>query len=202
MTASSEGSDQIVVSYVRQPDEHIAVMRQAGRRFAIRRPGNAYQRWGLLLLWVIGVSAGLAALFHFLRAHVFIPVFGIPPSLDKNDLMVIWIIPTAILYVLVGFYFRWLTRRRLATMQSRIRPGITITVTMTSRGASWDTAHSSMWLAWSEITDITSQNRRIEFDLETFVTYIPLSAFSNREEQDAIFSRILGLWRADRAIQP
>jgi hypothetical protein len=116
--------------------------------------------------------------------------------------MMIWLVPTLIVYVLVNLYYRWLTRRRLAALRSRIRPDITINVTIRPEGASWNTAHSSMWFAWREITDITSRNGRIEFDLETFVTYIPLSAFSNREEQDAIFSRILGLWRADRAIQP
>ncbi|MGM4983119.1 hypothetical protein [Rhizobium sp. 11_C7_N12_5] len=45
MTTTSEDNDRIVVSYVRQPDEHIAVMRQAGRRLAVRRTPNAYDRW-------------------------------------------------------------------------------------------------------------------------------------------------------------
>jgi hypothetical protein len=202
MTTLSEDSDRIVVSYVRQPDEHVAVMRQAGRRFAMRRPANAYGRWGSLLLWAIGGAAGLAGLFHLLRAYFFIPVLGTSPSLDENDLMAIWLVPTLIIYVLIVLYYRWLTRRRLAAMRSRIRPDIAVTVTMTPEGASWDTAHSSMWLAWAEIIDIGRRNGRIEFDLEAFITYIPLSAFSDQEEQDAVFRRILGLWKAERAIQP
>lgn len=202
MTTLSEDSERIVVSYVRQPDEHIAVMRQAGRRFAMRRPANAYDRWGSFLLWAICGSAGLAGLFHLLRAYLFVPVFGISPLLDENDLMAIWLVPTLIVYVLIVLYYRWLTRRRLAAMRSRIRPDITVTVTMTPEGASWNTAHSSMWLAWGEIIDIGRRNSRIEFDLEAFIAYIPLSAFANQEDQDALFRRILVLWKADRAIQP
>jgi hypothetical protein len=202
MTATSEDSDQIIVSYVRQPDEHIAVMRQTGRRLTQRRPANAFNRWGLFLLCAIGGGAGSAALFHVLRTYVYIPVLGISSSVDETDLMMIWLVPTLIVYVLINLYYRWLTRRGLATLRSRIRPDITITVTITPEGASWNTAHSSMWLAWSEITNIGRRNGRIEFDLESFVTYIPTSVFSSQEEQDAAFRRILGLWKAEQAIQP
>lgn len=202
MTTLSEDSDRIVVSYVRQPDEHIAVMRQAGRRFAISRRANAYRSGGMLLLCAIGIGGGAAALFHVLRAYFYVPVLGISPSLDESDLMMIWLVPTVIVYVIINLYYRWLTRRRLAAMRSRIRPDIAVTVTMTPEGASWNTAHSSMWLAWAEIIDIGRRDGRIEFDLEAFITYIPLSAFSNQEEPDAVFRRILGLWKAERAIQP
>ncbi|MBM7050367.1 MULTISPECIES: hypothetical protein [Rhizobium] len=202
MTTTSADNDRIVVSYVRQPDEHIAVMRRAGRRLAARRPANAYDRWGLLPLWAIGGGAGLAGLFHVLRAYLFVPVFGISPSVDEGEMMMIWLVPTLIVYVLIVLYSRWLTRRRLAAMRSRIRPDITITVTMTPEGASWNSAHTSMWLAWSEITNIGRRDGRIEFDLEAFVTYIPVSAFSNQGEQDAALRRILGFWKAERAIQP
>lgn len=202
MTTPSEDIDRIVVSYVRQPDEHIAVMRQAGRRFAMRHPANSYERWGSFLLWAIGGSAGLAGLFHLLRAYLFVPVFEISPSVDEGDMMMIWLFPTLIIYVLIVLYYRWLMRRRLAAMRSRIRLDITVTVTMTPEGACWDTAHSSMWLAWAEIIDIGRRSGRIEFDLEAFITYIPLSAFSDQGEQDAVFRRILGFWRAERAIQP
>lgn len=202
MTTTSEDNDRIVVSYVRQPDEHMTVMRQAGRRFAMRRTPKAYDRWGLLLLYAIGASAGLTGLFHLLRAYIFVPVLGISPSLDESDLMVIWLVPSMVVYVLVNLYYRWLTRRRLAAVRSRIRPDITITVTMTPEGASWNSAHTALSLAWSEITNIGHRNGRIEFDLESMVTYIPTSVFSNREEQDAAFARILGFWQAGRAIQP
>ena len=202
MTATSEDNDQIIVSYVRQPDEHIAVMRQAGRRLTQRRPTNAFNRWGLLLLCAIGGGAGAAALFHVLRTYVYIPLLEIPPSLNEGDLMMIWLIPTLIVYVLINLYYRWLTRRGLAALRARIRPDITITVTIDAEGVSWNTAHSSMWLSWGEISDIGRRNGRIEFDLESFVTYIPTSVFSSQEEQDAAFRRILGLWKAERGIQP
>ena len=202
MTATSEDNSQIVVSYVRRPAEHIAVMQQTGRRFMVRRPASAFDRWGVLLLCAIGGGGGAAALFHVLRTYFYVPILGISPSLDEGDLMMIWLVPTLIVYVLFLLYYRWLARRRLARMRSRIRPDITVTVAMTPEGASWNTAHSSMWLAWGEIIDIGRRNGRIEFDLESFVTYIPTSVFSDQKEQDAVFGRILGLWKAERAIQP
>ena len=202
MTATSEDNSQIVISYVRRPEEHIAVMQQTGRRFMVRRPASAFDRWGVLLLCAIGGGGGAAALFHVLRTYFYVPILGISPSLDEGDLMMIWLVPTLIGYVLFLLYYRWLAGRRLARMRSRIRPDITVTVTMTPEGASWNTAHSSMWLAWGEIIDIGRRNCRIEFDLESFVTYIPTSVFSDQKEQDAVFGRILGLWKAERAIQP
>jgi hypothetical protein len=75
MTTTSENSDKIIVSYVRRPDEHIAVMQQAGRRFTLRRPVNAFDRAGLLLLCAIG-SGGGAAVLHVLRTYFYVPILG------------------------------------------------------------------------------------------------------------------------------
>lgn len=202
MTTMAEDDNQITVSFVRQPSEHIAVMRQAGRRFAAGRSSNAHDAWGWYTLYAIGGGAGLAALFHVLRRYVFAPVLGIPLSITQSDMLIIWFVPTLIIYVLILFYSRWLTRRRLAAMESRIRPGMSVAVTITPEGASWSTAHTSMWFSWCEITNIGHHSGRIEFDLESFVAYIPAAAFATQGEQDAVFGRILGFWQAGQAIQP
>ncbi|MGZ9724091.1 hypothetical protein [Rhizobium miluonense] len=202
MTTGSEDDKSITLSFVRQPDEHVAIMRQAGRRFALRRPSNAQNATAWFVLSAIGVGAGLPVLFHLLRGYVFIPVFGLSSSIHEADMAIIWLVPTLIVYVLILVYSRWATRRRLATMQSRIRPDVTITVTANADGASWISTNTTIWLGWREIADISRRNGRIEFDLESFVTYIPASAFSNQGEQDAAFARILGFWRAAHPVQP
>lgn len=115
---------------------------------------------------------------------------------------IIWLVPTLVLYALTLVYFRWLGRRRMATMQTHIRPDILITVTITPKGATWDSKQSSMWLGWSEILDIGLRDKRIEFDLEAFATYIPVAAFFSEAEQQAAFARILGFWRAANPVQP
>jgi len=202
MTTEPEDDHSMTVSFVRQPDEHLAVMRQAGRRFAARRSPNAQNQAAWFVLSAIAVGAALPVFFHLLREYVFIPIFGLAPSIDKGDMAIIWLVPTLILYALFLTYSTWQMRRRLAAMQARIRPDITITVTITPAGATWNTGQTSIWLAWSEIVDIGLRDKRIEFDLESFATYIPASAFSSEVEQQAAFARILGLWRAANPVQP
>jgi small-conductance mechanosensitive channel len=194
--------DRLILSFVRQPEEHAAVMRQAGRRFGVRRRRNPAEAGGLALLYAIACGAGIALLFHALRIYVYTPIFDVPSYIDEGTLVFIWLVPTAVLYVLFVLYVRWLTRRRLSMLQARIRPDVTITVTVTPKGASWETAQSSIWLGWSEISDIALRNGRIEFDLESFVTYIPAAAFAGMQQQTAMLKQILGLWRAARAKQP
>ncbi len=50
---------------------------------------------------------------------------------------------------------------------------------MHAEGASWASTNTMPWVGWSEILDIRRSDGRIEFDLESFVTYIPASAFSD-----------------------
>ncbi|SCB50703.1 hypothetical protein GA0061103_0898 [Rhizobium multihospitium] len=202
MTAMLEDDNRIVVSFVRQPSEHVAVMWQAGQRLALRHPPNAHNRAAWRFVSAIGVGAGFPVLFYLLRAYVFVPVFGLSPSMDLGDMAIIWLVPTLIIYVLILIYSRWATRRRTATMRSRIRPDVTITVTITSEGGSWNSEHTSIWLGWREIRDIGRRNGRIEFDTESFVTYIPASAFADEAAQQAAFARILGFWRAANPVQP
>lgn len=202
MTIEPEDDQSLTVSFVRQPAEHVDVMRQAGRRLALRRPARAHDQAAWFFISAIGVGAGLPVLFHLLRAYIFVPVFGMSRSMDLGDMAIIWLIPTLIIYALILIYSRWLARRRLAAMQERIRPDVAITVTITPRGGSWDSAQTSIWLGWPEIRDIGRRSGRIEFDTESFVTYIPTSAFADQAAQDAAFARILGFWRAAKPVQP
>ncbi len=202
MTTGAEDDHPIVVSFIRQPAEHVTVMRQVGRRLAARRSPSAQKAAAVLVVSAIAVGAALPVFFDLLRTYVFIPVFDLSPLIHRGDMAIIWLVPTLILYALILIYFRWLALRRMAMMQAHIRPDILITVTITPKGATWDSKQSSMWLAWSEIVDIGLRDKRIEFDLEAFATYIPVAAFSSEAEQQAAFARILGFWRAGRAIQP
>ncbi|NLS01426.1 hypothetical protein HGP17_31720 [Rhizobium sp. P38BS-XIX] len=202
MTTEPEDDHSITVSFVRQPAEHVTVMRQVGRRLAARRAPSAQKAAVVLVLSAIAVGATLPVFFDLLRTYVFIPVFDISPLIHRGDMTIIWLVPTLILYALILIYFRWLGRRRMAMMQAHIRPDILITVTITPKGATWDSQQSSIWLAWSEIVDIGFRDTRIEFDLESFATYIPVSAFASEAEQRAAFARILGFWRAANPVQP
>ncbi len=73
---------------------------------------------------------------------------------------------------------------------------------MHAEGASWASINTMLWVGWSEILDIRRSDGRIEFHLESFVTYIPPSAFSDRGAQDAAFARILGFWGTATPLQP
>ncbi|ENN84426.1 hypothetical protein RHSP_22544 [Rhizobium freirei PRF 81] len=202
MTNGSEDHDSVIVSFQRQPDEHVAVMLRAGRRLAGRSPQKAQNEVGWFFISAIAVGAGLPVLFYLLRRYVYIPVFGLSPSIHEADIAIIWLVPSLMIYALILVYARWAMRRRLVVMRSRIRPNVAITVTANTEGASWASTNTTIWLGWSEVINIRRVDRRIEFDLESFVTYIPASAFSDQREQDAAFARILGFWRAANPVQP
>jgi len=202
MTTGSEDHDSVTVSFMRQPDEHVSVMLRAGRRMARRSPQKAQNEVAWFFISAIAVGAGLPVLFYLLRRYVYVPVFGLSPSIHEADIAIIWLVPSLMIYALILVYSRWAMRQRRAAMHSRIRPGVTITVTANAEGASWASTDTKIWLGWSEIVNISRADGRIEFDLESFVTYIPASAFSDQKAQDAAFARILGFWRAVNPVQP
>ncbi len=202
MTTGSEDEHSITVSFIRQPDEHVAVMLRAGRRVARRSPQKAQNEVGWFFISAIAVASGLPVLFYLLRRYVYVPVFGLSPSIREADIAIIWLVPSLMIYAVILIYYRWAMRRRRTAIRSRIRPSVTITVTANARGASWASTDTKIWLGWNEIIGISRADGRIEFDLESFATYIPASAFSDQQAQDAAFARILSLWRAANPLQP
>ncbi|GAC1045729.1 hypothetical protein [Rhizobium sp. No.120] len=202
MTTGSEDEHSITVSFIRQPDEHVAVMLRAGRRVARRSPQKAQNEVAWFFISAIAVGAGLPVLFYLLRRYVYVPVLGLSPSIHEADIAIIWLVPSLMIYALILVYYRWAIRRRRMAMRSRIRPGVVITATADAQGASWASTDIKIWLGWSEIINISRADGRIEFDLESFVTYIPASAFSDQQAQDTAFARILGFWRAANPVQP
>lgn len=202
MTTGSEDEHSISVSFIRQPDEHVAVMLRAGRRVARRSPQKVQNEVAWFFISAIAVGVGLPVLFYLLRRYVYVPVFGLSPSIHEAELAIIWLVPSLMIYALILVYYRWAMRRRRAVMRSRIRPGVRITATANAQGASWASTDTRIWFGWSEIINISRADGRIEFDLESFVTYIPASAFSDQQAQDAAFARILGFWQAANPVQP
>jgi hypothetical protein len=202
MTAAVH-DEPIILSYVRDPAEQVQVMRLAGRRFSSRGNRMSVQtRWGIFLLSAIAAGAGSVIFFHLYRLFFLIPMFGAPLRLDDGDVTIIWLIPSLLLLVGVAIYSRLATRRRFAAMQARIRPDVVVTVMVTPEGASWTTTHSSVWLGWPEIAAIVDFNGQILFELESFVSFIPASAFANGEQRTAILRQILSFWQAGRTAKP
>ncbi|WP_146260095.1 hypothetical protein [Rhizobium tubonense] len=192
--------DRIVISYVRQPAEHADVMRQAGRRFATTDMRPSFDGWYLLLGILAG--AGLYFFFYAYRRLVLIPLLGLSPTVGTGDILLTCFLPCLLAYALVIIYLRHASTVRLAAMKARIRPDVVVTATISHDGISWDSPGSSLRLDWRSVSDIATRNGRIEFDVDSFVCYIPGHAFRNQQEQAAVLERILAFWAPQEVVNP
>ena len=192
--------DCIVISYTRQPAEHADVMRQAGRRFAAADTRPRFDGWYLLLGILAG--AGLYFFFYCYRRLVLIPMLGMSPEIGTGDILLICFLPCLLAYALVITYLRYASAARLTAARARIRPDVPVTTTITRGGVTWDSPGSSLHLDWRSVSDIANREGRIEFDIDSFVCYIPGHAFRNQQEQAAVLERILTFWAPQEVANP
>lgn len=199
MAASSD--DEIVLSYIRDPDEHVAAMREAGRRLVAHPFANAGRSAVLVLLYALAMGAIMVGLFHVLPTYVYPSILRLPP-IDSYAAAMFWLAPTLVLVLLFSLCTRLSAPQQFNALRKRIRPGVEITVTVRRDGTYWASAQTSYWFGWSEVADITLRNSRIEFTFDALITYIPAAAFADTCEQAATLQRILALWRAANPVQP
>jgi hypothetical protein len=192
--------DRIVITYIRQPAEHADVMRQAGRRFAAADVRPRFDGW-YLLLGMLG-GAGLYFFFYAYRRLVLIPLLGLSPTLETGEILVICLLPCLLAYALLIIYLKHASTVRLAAMKARIRPDVQVTTTISHDGITWESPGSSLRLDWRSVSDIAMRNGRIEFDIDSFVCYIPGHAFHNQQEQAAVLERILAFWAPHEVVNP
>jgi hypothetical protein len=184
----------ITLSYVRRPAEEAEVLAGAADRLGRppQPPGGLTTRY--LLIGIVG-GAGISLFLHAYRSLILLPFLGLTPLVEVSDLLAICSVPCLAVYLLLTLQLRREARQRIAATAARIRPDISVTVTISPQDIAWEREGASVRLAWNDIGDIAQRHGRIEFDSDASVAYIPGHAFHNQQEQAAMLVRIEALWK-------
>lgn len=186
--------DHFKLSYIRQPGEEADVLAEAFQRLGQPLVPRAEKTAWYLMVGILG-GAALSLFLNIYRSLILLPAFGLTPLVDVSNLILICSVPCLGLYLLMTLHLRRETHLQRSAMATRIRPDVTVTVTVSPDGMAWDRPGATSRLAWSAICDIAERHGRIEFDSDATVHYIPVHAFRNQQEQAACLERARRLWR-------
>ena len=186
--------DHFTLSYIRQPGEEAEVIIGAFERLGQPLVPRGKMTGWYLMVGILG-GAALSLFLNIYRSLILLPAFGLTPLIDVSNLILICLVPCLTVYVLMTLYLRRESHLQRTAMMTRIRPDVTVTVTISPEGVSWEAPGSMTRLAWCKIADIDDRNGRIEFDCDATVHYIPAHAFHNQQEQAAFLERVRRLWQ-------
>jgi hypothetical protein len=193
--------DHFTLSYIRQPGEEAEVIAEAFQRLGQPLvPRRGMTGW-YLTVGILG-GAAISLFLHIYRSLILLPAFGVTPLIDVSNLILICFVPCLSVYVLMSLFLRREAHLQRTAMMTRIRPDVTVTVTVSPDGIAWETSCASTKLSWSKIADIDDRDGRIEFDSDATVHYIPAHAFHNQQQQAAFLERISGLWQPLESAKP
>jgi len=189
------------LSYIRQPGEEAEVIAEAFQRLGQPLLPRGNMTGWYLMVGIVG-GAALSLFLNICRSLILLPAFGLTPLVDVSNLILICSVPCLGIYVLMTLYLRREAHMQRTAMMTRIRPDVTVTVTVSPDGISWETSCALVKLSWSKISDIEDRQGRIEFDSDATVHYIPAHAFHNQQEQAAALERIRHLWQPLEPAKP
>lgn len=189
------------ISFIRDPAEHYEVMRGAGRRFSEKRGQRSVAQQLLRMLGSVIAFAAVVVLLEGMRRYILVRYLGFPANVDIGDIAVLFALVAIVVVLILAVSSRWITARYKNTIRARIRPGIRLDVRYDDNAIDWDSGGSLIRLTWPEIQNITINRHRVEFDTDTFVSYVPVRAFSNETEFRAFFAQIDRLWQTRRVVE-
>jgi hypothetical protein len=193
--------DRLILSYIRQPGEEAEAMTQAARRLGLPVTPRRNMAGFYLVLGIAG-GALLSLFLNVYRSLILVPAFGLTPLIDVPNLALICFFPCLTIYVLLIVYLKREAHLNQAAVASRIRPDVTVTVTVAPDAIVWEWSGAAARMAWNAVSDIAERDGRIEFDSDASVRYIPAHAFHNEQEQAAVLRRVQALWKPSLPAKP
>jgi hypothetical protein len=179
------------LSFMRDPKEHAEVMLAAGRRMMGRDTVRfTWQVWIGAVLF--GASFGLIMELYrrFVLARL-LDVASVPPF----NIIMLQVLPVlALLWVAFYVRARYGARRMVRNLEERLQTKTFIDTDIYADGIQSTTGGLQMQLEWSAVRNIVVRNKRIEFEGEAFVIYIPERAFPNPQAYDAAVKQLRQLW--------
>lgn len=181
------------LSFTRDPQEHADVMMDAARRMVTETdPGIAWGR-------VIGVAMGFGVVVGIvmeIHRRFILPLLLGPERIAPLGVVFIQLLPLVL--VVIALYV-WLShragRRQRNAMVARLERNAVIDVDIFAKGMSSTNGHVSIDIDWLAVRDIVLDGTRIEIEAESFATYIPQRAFTNRAAFMEGAKEIRNLWR-------
>lgn len=180
------------LSFTRNPDEHVDVMLETGRRMMTSPdPVSAWAAFGV----AIGFGAIVGIVMEIHRRFV-LPLLLGPSEIAPLGTVTLQLLPLVMLIVAlyVVLHLR-VTKRRRRALASRLDPNRIIDVDIFTQGIVSSSGHVTVELAWAGVTNIVLDGGRIEIECESFAVYLPERAFANRAAFVQAAKDLRGLWR-------
>lgn len=189
-------SSLLSVSFKREPEEHVRVMFEAGRRLT-PKPTAAHGRHIFIGMVVWGAALGIVSELY--RQYVLILLLhlsDVPPL----GLAALQMGPLVLLAGgLLAWYGRRAMRRTRKNWISQVAPGVFVDTDICSHGIRSAAGPIQLTAEWQKVRNIVLGPSRIDVEIETFVIYIPERAFENRQGFDHAAELIQRLWQEHRS---
>jgi hypothetical protein len=181
------------LSFKREPEEHTRVMLEAGRR--LTTPPSFANRWPRLLIGAIAFGAVVGIAMEGYRRFILSPLLGIV-DVPPLNVIVLQLLPFFLLLIaLLYLRMHYVQKRRLRAMIERLEPNLFIDIDIYRDGLRLSSEHLTITLEWAAARNVLLNSTRIEFEGESFTTYIPQRAFADRQAFEAAATEIRQLWR-------
>jgi len=184
------------VSFETDPAEQADIMLEAGRRFTAT-PSRS--RGWPFFAGAVAFGAAIGIVMEAYRRLLLAPLFD--GEVTPLNIVVLQLLPFLLLIaaLLHGRARRIAAKRRQALID-RLAPNVFIDMDIFRDGIRASVGPTTLSLEWSAIRDVSVKERRIEFEAESLVLYIPDRAFPDRSAFEAAGARLIALWR--ESIQP
>jgi hypothetical protein len=189
-------SSLLSISFAREPEEHVKVMFEAGRRLQSRPTAKQGRHIFIgLIFW--GLALGLC--IELYRQYVLIALLhleNVPPL----GLAALQLVPFVLL---AGGSLVWYGRRALRKTRQNwinlVEPGVFVDTDIYNHGIRSRGGPIQITVEWQKVRNIVFGPSRIDIEVETFIVYIPDRAFDNRKGFDDAAELIQRLWQEDKA---
>jgi hypothetical protein len=183
------------LSFERDAKEHAEVMLAAGRRFMGRR---AIRFTWPVLAAVLAVSAAIGLFMELYRRYV-LTFFADISTFPTLGALTLQLLPLLILLlVLILMRAQRAEQAALGNLENRLRPRVFVDTDIYPDGIRSVSDMISLQVDWASIRNVTITERRIEFEGEAMVLYLPFRAFESRADYNLRTRELRSLWRKAR----
>lgn len=180
------------LSFTRDPGEHADAMLEMGRRMTTSAdPISAWTGFGL----AIGFGAVVGVVMEIHRRFV-LPMLAGSSEIAPLGMVALQLLPLLLLVAaLYAILHQRTIRRRRTALVSRLERNLVIDVDIFSKGLTSSSGQVTIDIDWAAVTDIVVNGNRIEIECESFATYLPERAFTNRAAFAEAARDLRKLWR-------
>lgn len=180
------------LSFERDPNEHADVMLETTKRF-MTPPAPAHRRNILIGSLAFGAMVGLA--MEIYRRFVLPPLLGVSEVTPLN-IIILQLLPFLLLLAALIFGLsRSGNRRQRQTLIDRLGKKTFVDTDIYPEGIRSMAGTVYIQIDWTAIRTISVSDKRIEFEGETIVLYLPYRAFESRADYVLRAKELRTIWQ-------